>query len=136
LNAYQLLINDFLSDAPYVAKCLWHDELMPAKWCLDCDMKHTYLRQMLEWNLEIDHTWSVPVGYLGKGLKKNLPQDIWTALEQTYGGAQITDNWEALTRTMELFRRVSLEVGAYFGYTYPEKLHERVETFVEQIRQK
>jgi len=108
---------------------------MPAKWCLDCDMKHTYLRQMLEWRLEIDHAWSVPVRYLGKGLKKRLPQDIWTALEQTCVGAGIADNWEALTRAMELFRRVSVEVGEYFGYAYPDELHKRITSYVNRIRQ-
>ena len=35
LTTYQTLISDFLSDAPYVAKCLWRDDLLPAKWCLD-----------------------------------------------------------------------------------------------------
>jgi len=64
LAIYQTLINDFLSDAPYVAKCLRRDELLPAKWCLDCDMKHTYLRQLLEWRMEMDHDWSVPAGFL------------------------------------------------------------------------
>jgi aminoglycoside 6-adenylyltransferase len=134
LTTYQLLINDFLSDAPYVAKCLWRDELMPAKWCLDYDMKHVYLRQMLEWRVEIDQGWSVPVGRLGKGLKLKLPADIWTALEQTYVGAQIEDNWSALMYIMELFHQVSVEVGNYFGYAYPIELHQRVRAYVEQIR--
>jgi aminoglycoside 6-adenylyltransferase len=134
-ETYQLLINDFLSDAPYVAKCLWRDELMPAKWCLDYDMKHTYLRQMLEWRVEIDHDWSVPVGFLGKGLKKYLPLEIWTAVEQTYVEAGIDDNWKALKLTMELFRQVSKEVGDYFGYTYPDELHQRVWAYVEHIMQ-
>jgi aminoglycoside 6-adenylyltransferase len=132
--AYQLLINDFLSDAPYVAKCLWRKELLPAKWCLDCDMKHTYLRQMLEWRAEIDHAWSVPVGNLGKGLKKLLPLDIWTALERTYVGAAIEDNWDALFRTLELFRLVSLEVGSHLGYEYPGQLHDSVQAYLEHIR--
>ena len=35
LLEYQTHINDFLSDEPYVAKCLWRDELFPAKWALD-----------------------------------------------------------------------------------------------------
>jgi aminoglycoside 6-adenylyltransferase len=130
---YQLLINDFLSDAPYVAKCLWRSELMPAKWCLDFDMKHIYLRRMLEWYLEIEHDWSVPVGSLGKGLGKHLPPAIWTALEGTYVGAQIAVNWEALERTMELFRQVSTQVGGYFGYAYPGELHQRVSEYVEHI---
>jgi aminoglycoside 6-adenylyltransferase len=47
-GTYLTVVNDFLSDAPYVAKFLWRDELLPAKWCLDYDMKHTYLRRMLE----------------------------------------------------------------------------------------
>jgi aminoglycoside 6-adenylyltransferase len=42
-GTYLTVVNDFLSDAPYVAKHLWRDELLPAKWCLDYDMKHVYL---------------------------------------------------------------------------------------------
>ena len=135
LAEYLILINDFLSDAPYVAKCLWRNELMPAKWCLDYDMKHIYLRQMLEWRTEIDFDWSVPVGLLGKGLKRRLPPQIWVDLKETYAGAHITDNWKALLRTMELFRQVSTDVGHYFGYSYPDQLHERVSVYVEHIRQ-
>ncbi|MBN1876456.1 MAG: aminoglycoside 6-adenylyltransferase [Anaerolineae bacterium] len=134
-EAYQTFINDFLSDAPYVAKYLWRDELLPAKWCLDYDMKHIYLRQMLEWRLEIDHGWAIPVGNLGKGLKKNLPSDIWAQLEETYVGAHIEDNWDALVRTMALFRQVAIEVGTYLGYTYPDELHQRVNAYIEQIKQ-
>jgi aminoglycoside 6-adenylyltransferase len=135
LTAYQTLINDFLSDAPYVAKCLWRDELLPAKWCLDYDMKHNYLRKLLEWRVEIDHNWSVPAGYLGKGLKKRLPSDLWARVEQTYCGPRIAENWDALALTMALFREIAVEVGAHLGYTYPEKLHQRVNAYVEHIKQ-
>jgi aminoglycoside 6-adenylyltransferase len=124
-----------LSDAPYVAKCLWRDELLPAKWCLDYDMKHIYLRQMLEWRMELDHGWSVPAGFLGKGLKKRLPPDIWAQVEQTYAGARLADNWDALAHTMALFRRVAVEVGEHLGYVYPDELHRRVGAYVEQIKQ-
>ncbi len=134
-TAYQTLINDFLSSAPYVAKCLWRDEIMPAKWVLDFDMKHPFLRQLLEWRMAMDHSWSVPAGNLGKGLKKRLPPDIWTALEQTYVGASIADNWEALAHTLALFRQVAVEVGEHLGYTYPHDLHQRVSAYVEQIKQ-
>ena len=98
-------------------------------------MKHIYLRPMLEWRVEMDHDWKLPVGSLGKGLKRHLPADIWTCLERSYAGAHIADNWRALRRTMELFRRVSVEVGAYFGYAYPEELHRKVIEYIEQIRQ-
>lgn len=133
--AYQTLINDFLTDAPYVAKCLWRDELLPAKWCLDYDMKHIYLRQLLEWRMEIDHGWSVPAGNLGKGLKKRLPAHIWAQVEQTFVGARLADNWEALAHTLTLFRQVAVEVGEHLGYAYPHDLHERVTAYVEHIKQ-
>jgi len=135
LTTYQTLINDFLSDAPYVAKCLWRDELLPAKWCLDSDMKHTYLRRLLEWRMEIDHDWSISAGFLGKGLKKRLSPDIWARVEQTYVGARIADNWDALAHTMTLFRQVAIEIGAHLGYAYPDDLHQRVSAYVEQIKQ-
>jgi aminoglycoside 6-adenylyltransferase len=135
LTTYQTVINDFLSDAPYVAKCLWRDELLPAKWCLDTDMKHLYLRQMLEWRMAMEHQWGVPTGSLGKGLKKRLPPDIWAALERSFAGARPTDNWDALAQTMALFRWVAVEVGEHLGFSYPEQLHERVTAYVEQIKQ-
>jgi aminoglycoside 6-adenylyltransferase len=135
LAEYQTHVNDFLTDAPYVAKCLWRDELFPAKWCLDYDMKHIYLRQLLEWRMGIEHGWSVPAGSLGKGLKKRLPPEIWAQLEQCYAGAGLADNWEALAHTMALFRRVAIEVGAHLGYAYPDELHQRVSAYVERIKQ-
>ena len=134
-EAYLTWINDFFSDAPYVAKCLWRGELLPVKWCLDYDMKHIYLRQLLEWRAQMDHHWSAPIGSLGKGLKRYLPPDIWEELEMTYADAQVQDNWLALANTMALFRRVAVEVGEHLGYAYPFELDERVREYVEKIRQ-
>jgi aminoglycoside 6-adenylyltransferase len=133
-NLYQKTIEDFFSDAPYVAKCLLRGELFPVKWALDYDMKHVFLRPMLEWRIELDHGWSIPVGALGKGLKKRLPPEIWSQLEDTYTGADLADNWEALFRTMTLFRQVAMEVGEALGYAYPQDLDDRVVQFVKDMR--
>jgi aminoglycoside 6-adenylyltransferase len=131
---FQTWINDFWSDPPYVAKCLWRDELLPAKWCLDEDMKHKYLRQLLEWRIEIDHGWSLPTGSLGKGLKKHLSPEIWAQLETCFAGAGLEENWVALTNTMALFRQVAIQVGAHLGYAYPHDLDRRVTDYVDQIK--
>jgi aminoglycoside 6-adenylyltransferase len=133
-EAYETFVHEFFSDAPYVAKCLWRDELLPAKWCLDYDMKHVYLRRMLEWRAQRDHGWALPVGNLGKGLKKHLPPTLWRELESTYVGAGIDDNWEALFRTMTLFRLVAMEVADDLGYTYPVDLDRRVTNYVRTMR--
>lgn len=133
-EAYLTVVNDFFGDAPYVAKGLWRDELLPAKWSLDFVMKHNYLRRMLEWRMERDHDWSAPTGNLGKGLKKHLPSAIWRELEDTYVGAGIADNWEALFQTMALFRRVATDVADDLGYTYPRDFDQRVTTYVRAIK--
>lgn len=132
--AYQLVVNDFLTNAPYVAKCLWRDELLPAKWALDYDMKHLFLRQALEWYVGMIHAWSAPVGSLGKGLKKHLPSELWAQVEAAYAGASMDENWRALMQTLAVFRRVAGDVGAQLGYEYPDELHARVAAYVEQIR--
>ncbi|MBC8077915.1 MAG: aminoglycoside 6-adenylyltransferase [Chloroflexales bacterium] len=133
-QAFQTFVEEFFSDAPYVAKCLWRDELLPAKWCLDYDMKHAYLRPMLEWRVQCDHSWSMAAGNLGKGLKKRLPPDIWAHLERCYAGASIVDNWDALLQTLALFRRVAGEVADHLGYIYPLALDQGVVAYVQQIR--
>lgn len=126
--------NDFLSDVPYVAKCIWRGELFPLKWCLDNDMKHLYLRQMLEWRAQIEHDWMIPVGSLGKGLQRKLPAEIWAEVAETFVGADADANWIALEKTMRLYRRVAREVGATLGYEYPETMHTALEDYVDQIR--
>jgi aminoglycoside 6-adenylyltransferase len=130
---YQKAINDFFSDPPYVAKCLLRGELFPAKWCLDYDMKHVFLRPMLEWRAELDYDWSVPIGSLSKGLKKRLPPEIWSQLENTYAGGNLADHWEALFRTMALFRQVATDVGEGLGFEYPLVLDQRVTAFVQEM---
>ena len=135
-DTYLKLVSDFFSTAPDVAKCLWRDELLPAKWCFDYDMKHVHLRPMLEWRMERDHGWSEPAGNLGKGLKKRLPSDIWREVEETYAGARVEENWGALFRTMALFRRVATEVAEDLGYAYPLDLDGRVTAYVRALSEK
>jgi aminoglycoside 6-adenylyltransferase len=131
---FDKVVEDFYSDAPYVAKCLLRDELMPAKWCLECDMKHLFLRQMLEWRMELDYAWSIPVGALGKGLQKRLPTAIWTAMEGTYAGSGLDENWEALFKTLNLFRDVGEQVAAGLGFEFPHELDRRMRIFLHGYR--
>jgi aminoglycoside 6-adenylyltransferase len=133
-EAYQLLINDFFTDVPYMAKCLLRGELLPAKWCLDYDMKHVHLRPMLEWLVGVRYNWAVPTGSLGKGLKKQLPPEVWAQLEDTYAGGNIQENWEALFRTIALFRQTAIEVGEGLGYEYPLELDQRVTAFTHRMQ--
>ena len=132
---YLRLITDFLIGVPYVAKGLLRDQLLPTKWVLDFDMRFNYLVPMLEWRVECDHDWSLTTGNLGKGLKAHLPADTWSGLEATFTGADPEANWKALFDMIELFGRVSHEVGDLLGYTYPEDLIARVTDHAHRMRE-
>lgn len=134
-ETYQRLVNDFFTDVPYMGKCLLRGELLPAKWCLDYDMKHVHLRPMLEWFVGVRYNWTVTTGSLGKGLKKKLPTEVWFQLEDTYTGASIQENWKALFRTIALFRQVAIEVGDALGYEYPLEMDRRVTAFAHSMQE-
>ncbi|MBI1258121.1 MAG: hypothetical protein GC204_11675 [Chloroflexi bacterium] len=134
-TAYVERIETFFLEAIYVAKLLWRDDLIAAKHIMDGMMKQESLLQMLEWHAEIDHGWSVKPGPYGRRLKQWLRADVWTELEATYTGGGIDANWDAMYRTMVLFRRVALEVGDRLGYAYPHDLDRRSLAYLQRVRQ-
>lgn len=132
---YQALVEEFWWDTTYVAKSLWRNEVVFAKWCLDQDIKIVAIRRMLEWRIEIDHNWSVRPGIFGRGIEQLLPADTWSELASTYVGPALEDNWAALFLSTRLFRRVAKEVGVALGYPYPEVVDDRVSAYLEAIQQ-
>jgi len=133
---YVAVVEEFFNDSAYVAKHLWRDNLFSVKLSLDHIMKLHCLRKMLEWRMEIDHNWLVKPGAYGKGLKKRIEPEVWSELETTYVGAGSDENWDALFRTIGLFRRVAREVADHLGYAYPYDMDQRVVTYLNRVRNK
>jgi aminoglycoside 6-adenylyltransferase len=131
---YQDKIESFFLDTAYVAKFLWRDDLMAAKYILDHSLKHDHLLPMCEWRIEIDYEWSVKPGPYGRGLKRWLRPDLWAELEQTYTGVDVESNWIALFRSIDLMRRVAVEVGEALGYRYPAELEQRVRNYLQRVK--
>lgn len=132
---YLALIEEFWWEATYVAKNLWRDELVMARYNLDVVMRSELLLPMLEWRVELDRDWSWKPGMAGRGLKRALPPDLWAAFERTYAGPGIPENWDATLATTALFRRVAREVGDALGYTYPQAMDDGVSAYLETVRQ-
>lgn len=128
LDTFLTLVNDFFVGVPCVAKCLIRDELLPAKWCLDYDMRYEFLMPIMMWKTECDHNWPAPIGVNGKGLKRWLEPDFWRELEATYAAASIDENWTALFRMIALFRQVGRDVASRLGVEFPEAFQHRVTT--------
>ena len=131
---YLALVEEFWWETIYVAKNLWRDELVSAKYNLDFVMKFELLRRLLEWRIELDHNWSWKPGAGGRGLKKYLDSRTWSELASTYVGANVDENWDALFQTTALFRRSAIEVSDALGYRYPYELEERVTSYLQSIR--
>jgi len=133
-TTYLTVIEEFFHETTYVAKLLWRDELMPAKYSLDTVTKLQHLRQMLEWQVEIDNDWAVKPGVLGKGLKKRLGPVIWAGVEETYAGPGMEENWGALFKSITLFRKVAVKVGENLGYEYPYTLDEHMLAYLHKVQ--
>ncbi len=132
---YQALVEEFWWGTTYVAKSLWRDELVFARWVLDQDLKLETMRRLLEWRIEIDHHWSVKPGIHGRGLKQPLPPDTWSAFATTYVSLDGEQTWAALDRVIALFRQVAPDVGNALGYTYPQQVDDQVSAYLEAIRE-
>jgi aminoglycoside 6-adenylyltransferase len=131
---YQTLVEEFFSEAMYVAKHICREDLMPLKHCLDCMAKQEHLRKLLEWRVELNHQWSWKPGAYGRNLKKYVAPAIWSELAGTYVGAGTDKNWDALFRIIGIFRRVAMEIADSLSYSYPESLDHRVVMYLEKTR--
>ena len=126
---YLQAIEEFLSDVPYVCKCFVRGETMPARWCLDADMRDTYLRPMLEWRAAIDDGWSVAHGVLGRGLQRRLPAELWAKVEALYA----LNGWELLFALLAAYADAARDVSAALGFAFPESQIAQVTAYARQI---
>ena len=131
---YLEVIEVFFLEATYVAKYLWRDDVIAAKFIMDNFMKQEHLRPMLEWHLEIEQQWSVKPGPYGRRLKKWLRSDLWKELENTYTGIGLEENWEAMFKTIALMRKTATEVGDCLGFRYPHDIDRRTVAYLQKVK--
>lgn len=131
---YRERVEMFLLDATYVAKLLWRDDVMAAKFLLDNFMKHEHLLPVLEWHIELEHNWTVKPGLYGRRIKKWLRPDLWKDLESIYVGAGLEENWDALFKSIALMRKAANEVGERLGYTYPTEMERKTVVHLQKVK--
>jgi aminoglycoside 6-adenylyltransferase len=131
---FRALVEEFWLETSYVAKNLSRGELLPAKYSFDAVIKFNLLRRMLEWRVELDHDWSLRLGFMGRGLKTMLRPEALAQLESTFVGAQTEGNWRALFETVDLFRTTARAVAEGLGYSYPEEADRGVMTYLNGIK--
>jgi aminoglycoside 6-adenylyltransferase len=125
--------NEFWWVAPYVAKGLWREEIIYAKYLLDTAIREQ-LMKMLTWHVGVQTQFTRGPGKFGKYLKHYLDPSYWTMLEQTYSDASYERIWESLHTMCDLFRIIAIGVASHFRFDYPYGDDERVSAHLKHVQ--
>jgi len=132
-KAFSDCCNEFWWVCPYVAKGLWREEIIYAKYMLDRLIREQ-LMKMLTWHIGIKTQFLRSPGKLGKRLKQYLGPELWAMLEKTYADAGYESTWGALDTMCELFRMTAKQVGEHFSFDYPRNDDEKVSAHLKHVR--
>lgn len=125
--------NEFWWVCPYVAKGLWRQEILYARYMLD-QVVREQLMTMLTWHIGVRTGFTLNPGKYGKYFQRYLEPDLWQMLQQTYTGAGYDATWQALFTMGSLFERIAAPVAAHFGFEYPHDDARRVRAHLEHVR--
>jgi aminoglycoside 6-adenylyltransferase len=132
-KAFSDCCNEFWWVCPYVAKGLWREEIIYAKYMLDRVVREQ-LMKMLTWYVGVKTQFLHGPGKFGKHLRQYLEPELWAMLEKTYSDAGYENTWDAIFVTCDLFRATADRVAEHFGFDYPRGDDERVTVHLIHVR--
>jgi len=132
-RAFSDCCNEFWWVCTYVAKGLWREEIVYAKYMLDRVVREQ-LMKMLAWYVGVKTQFLHGPGKCGKYLQHYLEPELWAMLEKTYSDADSENTWDAAFVMCDLFRLAANRVAEQFGFDYPRGDDERVTAHLRHIR--
>jgi aminoglycoside 6-adenylyltransferase len=132
-KAFSDCCNEFWWVSTYVAKGLWREEIIYAKYMLDNAVREQ-LTKMLTWHVGIKTQFRHGPGKFGKHLKQYIEPVHWSMLEKTYSDASYDKTWEALRMMCDLFRTIAIGVAEYFRFDYPHRDDEKVSAHLKYVQ--
>lgn len=127
-------VKNFWWDTTYVAKSLWRDELFYAKYIFENIIRFNYLQNIIEWRIAYRSNEKITTNKHGRLFKKYLTPDEWKNIQTTFAGSDISENWDALFATMDVFRDFSKDIALKMNFQYPDKLDAETTTYIHRIR--
>ena len=131
---YEILLNEFWWEVTYVAKYLWRKEIPFAKYIWDTSLRYKHLHTLLKWYIGLKNNWSVNPGIHGKNFEQYLDINTWNTYKETFAGADIEDNWNALFRLFEFASEMAQYIGSELGYKYPVETEKAIRKYCSKIR--
>jgi aminoglycoside 6-adenylyltransferase len=132
-KAFSDCCNEFWWVCPYVAKGLWREEIIYAKFMAD-QVVREQLMKMLTWYVGVKTRFSRSPGKLGKHFRQYLEPELWAMLEKSYADASYDKSWDALDTMCNLFRMTAIQVAEHFGFDYPHGDDEKVSAHLKHVR--
>jgi aminoglycoside 6-adenylyltransferase len=127
---FRQLVEEFWFEAYHVAKYLTRDELWLAK-SRDQATKR-FLWRMIEWHEQIARGHAPDP--CGEGRRASVSEDTWAALDATFSGFGRDESWSAMLATTRLFQRLSAEIAATLGFTYPGETVSNMSQLILSLR--
>jgi aminoglycoside 6-adenylyltransferase len=131
---FHYFINDAWFCMPYIAKCLWRDQLFYAKYVGDNIMRFEDFQKIIEWYIGMQHNWQLKPNKYGRLFKQYLQPDLWKRIEETFAGANIEENWKALFAYADVIRELGKAIAEKLHYTYPQELDETITAYLHKIK--
>ena len=132
-KAFSDCCNEFWWVCPYVAKGLWREEIIYAKYVFDQFVREQ-LMKMLTWYVGVKTQFLHSPGKFGKHLKRYLEPELWAMLEKTYSDAGYENTWDALYMMCDLFRITANQVAEHFGFDYPLGDDKKISAHLKHVR--
>jgi len=128
-DEYEALVNGFFWDVIYIVKYLWRDEVYFAKYMFESVIRFEHLCKIIEWYIGSQNDWLISTGMYGRFFKHYLDPETWAELEATFADANIENNWVALFKLINIFRKLAKYVAGKLGYEYPDELNNRITNY-------
>jgi aminoglycoside 6-adenylyltransferase len=132
-KAFSDCCNEFWWVCTYVAKGLWREEIVYAKYMFDRVVREQ-LMKMLTWHVGVKTRFLRGPGGHSKYLKRYLEPELWAMLERTYSDAGYENTWDSLQAACDLFRATAIQVAEHFGFDYPDGDDEKVSAHLKHVR--
>lgn len=92
----------------------------------------TFLLSMIEWNEQGKYNWNYQTYWMGAKMYEWASPEVWKNLHDTFAHFDRKDSWEALLKTIELFRTVAVQISARMDFAYPKDVDENITGFILQ----
>lgn len=130
---FQCACSDFWWCLNNVAKGLWRNELPYAMDVINFVLR-PHLKRLLEWEIGIEHNFSVSAGKSGKYFKKYLPEDKYKQFLATYSIAEIESIWNSVFGMCGLFQSTAVEFSKKQNFSYDFEQAKNSLNFLQHVR--